>query len=82
VTLSLLLIPYILFILFYALWSFVLMFHVFRYSFMSAQSWLLTILHISVTILLLSLSLAAISTVDWSQRISIPLMPSVTYDTP
>ncbi|MBI5135136.1 hypothetical protein HZA86_02795 [Candidatus Uhrbacteria bacterium] len=78
--LSLLLIPYILFLAFYALWSLVLMFHVFRYSFLNMQSWLLTILHGAVTILLLSLSVAAIATIDWSQQIPIPIMPSISYD--
>ena len=70
--LSILLIPFFLFIAAYLLWSAALLYHLFKFGLASMHTGVITLLHGVVSLFILSLSLAAIAAVDWSSTLDLP----------
>jgi len=76
VSLSILFIPYLLFLGFYALWSLVLVYHLFHFGFMNTHAVLITALHVTVSVLLLLVSFSLIATVNWDATINLGISMS------
>ena len=71
--LSILLIPYVIFLLLYITLSLALVYHLFEFGFQSMNAWLITGLHISVSLFLGIISVVAIVGVNWSAPIGLTL---------